>query len=201
MSGDSRPSSLPPRQTEQQEEEQLEDGYEVMNSIGPRGAEASLSESPKPSIVVLKEPSSPALGGTVNLILSFGNTGESQVQVLESPAGMEEVEEDTSEPVHRVRNTKPYYRISVLLSTHISSHKITETDDICCCSRRTVQQHSLSVMTCMGFPSATQSPLSSLAFTSSFFPIFSLSPLCLTPLPVKTFGGAARGFWKILWVA
>ncbi|XP_034464212.1 uncharacterized protein LOC117775298 isoform X2 [Hippoglossus hippoglossus] len=101
VSGDSRPSSLPPRQTEQQEEEQLEDGYEVMNSIGPRGGEASLSESPKPSIVVLKEPSSPALGGTVNLILSFGNTGESQVQVLEPPAGTEEVEEDTSEPVHR----------------------------------------------------------------------------------------------------
>ncbi|XP_069394664.1 uncharacterized protein [Paralichthys olivaceus] len=102
VSGDSRPSSLPPRQTEQQEEKQLEDGYEVMNSIGPMGGEASLPESAKPSIVVLKEPSSPTLGGTVNLILSFGNTGDSQVQVLEPPAGTEEVVEDTSEPVHRV---------------------------------------------------------------------------------------------------
>lgn len=77
-----------------------------MNSIGPRGgAEAAPSESPKPSIVVLKEPGSPALGGTVNLILSFGNTGDSQVQVLDAPARTDEVAEETSEPVHRVRNT------------------------------------------------------------------------------------------------
>ncbi|XP_040905878.1 uncharacterized protein LOC121189622 isoform X2 [Toxotes jaculatrix] len=100
--GDSQPSSLLPRQAEQQEEKQTEDGYEVMNSIGPRGGEASSSESPKPSIVVLKEPSSPSLGGTVNLILSFGNTGDSQVQVLDPPARTDEVVEETSEPVHRV---------------------------------------------------------------------------------------------------
>ncbi|XP_044070790.1 uncharacterized protein LOC122884657 isoform X3 [Siniperca chuatsi] len=99
--GDSQPSSLPPRQAEQQEEKQLEDGYEVMNSIGPWGGEATSSKSPKPSIVVLKEPSSPALGSTVNLILSFGNTGESQVQVLDLPARTDEVVEETSEPVHR----------------------------------------------------------------------------------------------------
>lgn len=103
--GDGRPSSLPPRQAEQQEEQQLEDGYEVMNSIGPRGSGSTSSESPKPSIVVLKEPSSPALGGTVNLILSFGNAGDSQVQVLDPPDRTDEVVEDTSEPVHRVRNT------------------------------------------------------------------------------------------------
>ncbi|XP_070697709.1 spectrin beta chain, non-erythrocytic 1 [Pempheris klunzingeri] len=100
--GDSRPPPLLPRQAEPQEEKQLEDGYEVMNSIGPRGTESISSESPKPSIVVLKEPSSPALGGMVNLILSFGNTGDSQVQVLDPPAGTEEVVEETSEPVHRV---------------------------------------------------------------------------------------------------
>ncbi|XP_049927094.1 spectrin beta chain, non-erythrocytic 5 isoform X4 [Epinephelus moara] len=99
--GDSRPSSLPPTQAEQQDEKQFEDGYEVMNSIGPRGGEATSSETPKPSIVVLKEPSSPALGGTVNLILSFGNTGDSQVQVLDPPARTDEVVEETSEPVHR----------------------------------------------------------------------------------------------------
>ncbi|XP_041803637.1 uncharacterized protein LOC121613964 isoform X2 [Chelmon rostratus] len=101
-SGDSRPPSLSPRQPEQQEEKKLEDGYEVMNSIGPRGGEATSAESPKPSIVVLKEPSSPALGGTVNLILSFGNTGDSQVQVLDPPARTDEVVDETSEPVHRV---------------------------------------------------------------------------------------------------
>ncbi|XP_028458692.1 uncharacterized protein mymx isoform X3 [Perca flavescens] len=92
--GDTQPSSL-------SEEKQLEDGYEVMNSIGPRGSEATSSESPKPSIVVLKEPSSPALGGTVNLILSFGNSEDSQVQVLELPARMDQLVEETSEPVHR----------------------------------------------------------------------------------------------------
>ncbi|XP_038593334.1 uncharacterized protein LOC119917207 isoform X3 [Micropterus salmoides] len=102
IAGDSRPSSLPPRQAEQQEEKQLEDGYEVMNSIGPRGREVSSSESPKPSIVVLKDPGSPALGGTVNLILSFGNTGENQVQVLDPPARTDEVVEEILEPVHRV---------------------------------------------------------------------------------------------------
>lgn len=104
--GDSRRSSLPLRQAEQeQEEKQLEDGYEVMNSIGPRSGEATSSESPRPSIVLLKKPGSPALGGTVNLILSFGNTGDSQVQVLDSPARTDEVVEETSEPVHRVRHT------------------------------------------------------------------------------------------------
>lgn len=105
MTGDSQSSSLPPRQAEQQEEKQLEDGYEVMNSIGPRSGEISSSESPKSSVVVLKEPSSPTLGGTVNLILSFGNKGDSQVQVVDPPAGTDEVVEETSEPVHRVRST------------------------------------------------------------------------------------------------
>ncbi|XP_034754197.1 uncharacterized protein LOC117960420 isoform X5 [Etheostoma cragini] len=93
--GDSQPTSL-------SEEKQLEDGYEVMNSIGPRGGEPTSSESPKPSIVVLKEPNSPALGGTVNLILSFGNSEDSQVQVLELPARMDQLVEKTAEPVHRV---------------------------------------------------------------------------------------------------
>lgn len=107
---DSRPSSLSFRQVEQQqqeedkdedEEKQLEDGYEIMKSIGPRRSEDTSSESPKSSIVVLKEPGSPALGGTVNLILSFGNTGDSQVQVLDPPARMDDVENGTSEPIHR----------------------------------------------------------------------------------------------------
>lgn len=107
--------SLSPRESEQhqQEEKQSEDGYEVMKSIPPRGGEAASSESPKPSIVVLKEPGSPALGGTVNLILSFGNTGDSQVQVLDPPTRTDEVEEETSEPVHRVRH--------ILITSHYKS--------------------------------------------------------------------------------
>lgn len=102
---DGRPSSLLPRHAEQQEQRQPEDGYELMNTIGAQGGEASPSESPRPSIVVLKEPGSPTLGGTVNLILSFGNAGDSQVQVLDAPARTDEVVGDTSEPVHRVRDT------------------------------------------------------------------------------------------------
>ncbi|KAK1905427.1 Spectrin beta chain non-erythrocytic 5 [Dissostichus eleginoides] len=109
--GDGPPSLLPQRQAEQQEEKQFEDGYEVMNSIGPRGGEAPSSESPKSSIVILKEPGSPALGGTVNLILSFGGQGDSQVQVLENtPARTEEVVEETSEPVHRSTACKTFWR-------------------------------------------------------------------------------------------
>ncbi|XP_031727403.1 uncharacterized protein mymx isoform X1 [Anarrhichthys ocellatus] len=99
---DGRSSSLPCRQAEQQEDKQFEDGYEVMNSIGPQDGEAPSSKSPKSSIVVLKEPGSPSLGGTVNLILSFGGQGDSQVQVLDPPARTNEVMEESSEPVHRV---------------------------------------------------------------------------------------------------
>ncbi|KAM7385846.1 hypothetical protein PAMP_001901 [Pampus punctatissimus] len=89
-------------QAEQQDEKQSEDGYQLMNSIGSRGGEASSSQSPKPSVMVLKEPGSPSLGGTVNLIFSFGNAVDGQVQVLDPPAGTDEVVEETSEHVHRV---------------------------------------------------------------------------------------------------
>uniref|UniRef100_A0A672ZWJ5 PH domain-containing protein n=2 Tax=Sphaeramia orbicularis TaxID=375764 RepID=A0A672ZWJ5_9TELE len=79
----------------------LDDGYEVMKSVGAQGgAEASSGETTKPPILVLKEPGSPTLGGTVNLILSFGGPGD-QVQVLEAPPRVEE-EEQPSEPVRRV---------------------------------------------------------------------------------------------------
>ncbi|XP_034040277.1 uncharacterized protein LOC117522969 [Thalassophryne amazonica] len=97
--GDSQTSAL--RQNEQQDEKQLEDGYEVMNSIEGLSGETNSSESPKPSILFLKEPSSPTLGGTVNLILSFSNAEDSKAQVVESPARMDEVVEETAEPVHR----------------------------------------------------------------------------------------------------
>ncbi|KAK7902211.1 hypothetical protein WMY93_018980 [Mugilogobius chulae] len=74
---------------------QTEDGYEVMKSVPLHSSGGVKSpESPKSSVFVLKDKSSPGLGNTVNLILSFGNTGDSQVQVLE--------DEEASEPVRRV---------------------------------------------------------------------------------------------------
>ena len=71
-----------------------------MTRVGGRpGGEAA-----KPTVLVLKEPGGAALGGTVNLLLSLRSTGDSQVQVLEPPAGVEEeLQEEASEPVHRVR--------------------------------------------------------------------------------------------------
>ncbi|XP_041865987.1 uncharacterized protein LOC121655431 isoform X2 [Melanotaenia boesemani] len=93
---DSCPSPQQSKHTEQQEEKQSEDGYEIMNSIGPLG------DHPKANIMVLKENSSPPLGGAVNLIFSFGNPGDSQVQVFDPPVKTDEIVEETSEPVHRV---------------------------------------------------------------------------------------------------
>nr|XP_057914138.1 uncharacterized protein LOC131107810 isoform X3 [Doryrhamphus excisus] len=78
-----------------------EDAYEVMKGIGQWEGELLQSESPTPSIMVVKEPGSPSLGGEVNLILSFGNTGDSQVQVLNCPVRHDEVVDVTSEPLHR----------------------------------------------------------------------------------------------------
>ncbi|XP_061601918.1 uncharacterized protein LOC133464018 isoform X2 [Cololabis saira] len=89
--GDGYPSTLQPQRFKQREETQSEDGYEIMNVSGPKG------DSSKASIMVLKEHSSPPLGGEVNLILSFGNSGDSQVQVLD----LDEMEQETSEPIHR----------------------------------------------------------------------------------------------------
>nr|XP_054605795.1 uncharacterized protein LOC107375418 isoform X3 [Nothobranchius furzeri] len=83
-------SSVP----EQNEENSPEDGYETMNRIGP------LTDSPKASMKALKESSSLPVGGAVNLIFSFGDTGNSQVQVLDLPARTEQIMEETS--VHRV---------------------------------------------------------------------------------------------------
>lgn len=76
----------------------MEDGYEVMKSVVPPPG------SPKPSIVLLKELGGPSAGGTVNLILSLGNPGDGQVQVLDSPAPVDGVASETPEPLHRVRN-------------------------------------------------------------------------------------------------
>ncbi|XP_048863769.1 spectrin beta chain, non-erythrocytic 5 isoform X4 [Brienomyrus brachyistius] len=88
--------------------EQSESGYEVMGSISPNekgsgaGSPAETHQDPmaietsRSPFLVMKEPSAPALGGTVNLILSFSKMGDSQLQVQEA---MEEAE--VTEPVHR----------------------------------------------------------------------------------------------------
>uniref|UniRef100_A0AAV2JRM6 PH domain-containing protein n=1 Tax=Knipowitschia caucasica TaxID=637954 RepID=A0AAV2JRM6_KNICA len=72
-----------------------EEAYQVMKSVPLPSADLKSPESPKSSVFVLKDKSSPGLGNTVNLILSFGNTGNSQVQVLGE-------DEETSEPLRRV---------------------------------------------------------------------------------------------------
>ncbi|XP_057198287.1 spectrin beta chain, non-erythrocytic 1 isoform X5 [Triplophysa rosa] len=82
-------------------EERLQhsDGYEVMKSVSPRGSDVIVtSERPDSPYLVLKGPSPPALGGTVNLILSFSNSGDTQLQV-QTPGGEEGAPEP--EPVHR----------------------------------------------------------------------------------------------------
>ncbi|XP_029107275.1 uncharacterized protein mymx isoform X3 [Scleropages formosus] len=80
-------------------QQQLGDGYEVMGSIRPSDANSSppggalhgflAVEESKSPFIVLKEPGTPLRGGTVNLILSLGKTGES-VEEAEVP-----------EPIHR----------------------------------------------------------------------------------------------------
>ncbi|XP_051945498.1 uncharacterized protein LOC127617567 [Xyrauchen texanus] len=79
---------------------QHSDGYEVMMSVSPRGSDVSSNiERPESPYLMMKEPSSPSLGGTVNLILSFSNSGDTQVQVQE-PGRKGGI--PVPEPVHRV---------------------------------------------------------------------------------------------------
>ncbi|XP_041105965.1 uncharacterized protein LOC121315702 isoform X2 [Polyodon spathula] len=86
---------------------QSEGGYEEMAPIRFKGSELNsprgslegllILESPEPPLMVLKEPTTPSLGGTVNLILNFSKKGASQLQLQDA---MDESE--TQEPVHRV---------------------------------------------------------------------------------------------------
>ncbi len=79
-------------------------GYEVMQCVSPKGSDASGHlERPDSPYLVLKDPSPSALGGTVNLILSFSNSGDTQVQV-QTPGREGGV--PVPEPVHRVRMIK-----------------------------------------------------------------------------------------------
>ncbi|KAA0718307.1 hypothetical protein E1301_Tti017292 [Triplophysa tibetana] len=86
--------------TDAEERLQHSDEYEVMKIVSPRGSDVIVSsERPDSPYLVLKGPSPPALGGTINLILSFSNSGDTQLQV-QTPGGEEGVPEP--EPVHRV---------------------------------------------------------------------------------------------------
>ncbi len=105
-------------------------GYEVMQCVSPKGSDASGHlERPDSPYLVLKDPSPSALGGTVNLILSFSNSGDTQVQV-QTPGREGGV--PVPEPVHRVRmikhhshTVKPYSTLHAtlcLISLSVSSH-------------------------------------------------------------------------------
>lgn len=145
-------------------------GYEVMQSVSPKGSDDSGHlERPDSPYLVLKDPSPSALGGTVNLILSFSNSGDTQIQV-QAPGREGGV--PVPEPVHRVRMIKHH--------NHTQSNPIA----LICCS---VFDIPLSLLT---FPSLSSKTPFSVLFCSTF--PFSL--LSLTLLPVKAFGSAARGF-------
>ncbi|KAL0178642.1 hypothetical protein M9458_027536, partial [Cirrhinus mrigala] len=74
-------------------------GYEVMKSISPKGSDDSGHlDRPDSPYLVLNDPSPSSLGGTVNLILSFSNSGDTQIQV-QAPGREGGV--PVPEPVHR----------------------------------------------------------------------------------------------------
>ncbi len=145
-------------------------GYEVMQCVSPKGSDASGHlERPDSPYLVLKDPSPSALGGTVNLILSFSNSGDTQVQV-QTPGREGGV--PVPEPVHRVRMIKHHSQTLF----HFTCYSVFDIP--------------LSLLT---FPSLSSKTPFSVLFCSTF--PFSL--LRLTLLPVKAFGSAARGFLVI----
>lgn len=139
-----------------------------MKSIGPQSCKAR-----NPPVMVVKETSSP--GGAVNLILNLSNTGDSLVQVHDQPPQAGRLQDETTEPVHRVRN-------SLISSYQKSPNTVLQLHHL----HSLLYTFHVSVL----WPSRPPHNL--------FFP--SPSTLCLIFLPIKTFGGGARGFWKILWV-
>ncbi|XP_031434786.1 spectrin beta chain, non-erythrocytic 5 isoform X7 [Clupea harengus] len=101
-------ATAPPSGLEDQtaEVQNTESGYEVMSSLSlrtgsdttDRPSAAAADEKPNSHLLVLKEPGCPSPRGTVNLILSFNNTGDSQLQVQEPES--KQVDR-VSEPIHR----------------------------------------------------------------------------------------------------
>ncbi|XP_005173083.3 uncharacterized protein mymx [Danio rerio] len=90
---------LPVAPPEQDTLQHSNDEYEVMKSVSPAGGNdrnhAERAESP---YLLLKESSPSSLGGTVNLILSFSESGDTQIQ-LQASGGEKDTPEP--EPVHR----------------------------------------------------------------------------------------------------
>ncbi|XP_039515276.1 spectrin beta chain, non-erythrocytic 1 isoform X4 [Pimephales promelas] len=94
-------------------------GYEVMKSVSPKGSDdSSHLESPDSPYLVLEEPSPTAVGGTVNLILSFSNSGDTQIQV-QAPGRESGV--PVPEPVHRDQSMS-------LLSVHMGLDCTNDSD-------------------------------------------------------------------------
>ncbi|XP_016133261.1 uncharacterized protein [Sinocyclocheilus grahami] len=90
-------TSAPPGDTEDGLQHSY--GYEVMQSVSSKGSDdSSHLQRPDSPYLVLKEPSPSALGATVNLILSFSNSGDTQIQV-QAPGREGGV--PVPEPVHR----------------------------------------------------------------------------------------------------
>lgn len=89
-----------------------------------------MSNATNPSVLVVKEAGSPALRGTVNLILNLSKTGDGLVQVPDQPAQAGGLLDQTAEPVHRVRNAL------VLIATVTQQHSAVAPHDlILCCTR------------------------------------------------------------------
>ncbi|KAG9338071.1 hypothetical protein JZ751_027147 [Albula glossodonta] len=87
-----KPTTRPGRQDDAR-------GGELTEGAGPADSESGPgrpSDSMEPPFLVLKESGAPSLGGTVNLILSFGSGGDSLLQVQDPGEKTE-----PPEPVHR----------------------------------------------------------------------------------------------------
>ncbi|XP_064174006.1 spectrin beta chain, non-erythrocytic 5 isoform X8 [Anguilla rostrata] len=95
---------------------QTEDGYEVMSSVGLRGGALDKPTPLTSPLLLTQEPSTPSLGGTVNLILSFGKTGDTLQ--TETPFAVK----GATEPVHRVQSMS-------LLSVHMGGPDAAEREE------------------------------------------------------------------------
>ncbi|XP_064173461.1 uncharacterized protein LOC135244803 isoform X2 [Anguilla rostrata] len=95
----SKPGCHDDRQDGQPSEEG--DGGTGIGGSGRKDSDSGSAKGPpesrEPPFLVLKEPGAPSLGGTVNLILSFGKVGDSLLQVQKP-----EEDAEVPEPVHRV---------------------------------------------------------------------------------------------------
>ncbi|XP_048843542.1 uncharacterized protein LOC125715727 isoform X2 [Brienomyrus brachyistius] len=95
-------------------------------------------ETPKSPVFVLTEPTAPSLGGTVNLVLSFGESGGGQLQVHDVPE-----EAAASEPKHRVSaylHVKEKQASDLLLVTGPPTHIVSKAQVSICPPATTCSQ-------------------------------------------------------------